>query len=118
MHLYMQSNVSRSDHMTSRQLKLIPFIVYFYLTFQVLEFHFNQIRVRQEVYVTAAKATLIIGNVTLVLLCFYIRMVVKDLQVPADCRTSSVLDLVEHEYLLLLIDLLHIQIILIYLYNQ
>lgn len=41
MHLYMQSNVLRSDDMTSRQLKQIPFIVYFYLTSQVLEFHFT-----------------------------------------------------------------------------
>lgn len=70
MQLYMQSNVLRSDHMTSRQLKQIPFIVYFYLTSQVLEFHFNQMRVRQEVYITAAKASLTIGNITLVLLCF------------------------------------------------
>lgn len=66
----MQSNALRSEHMTSRQLKQIPFIVYFHLTSQVLGFNFNQIGVMQEVYITAAKATLTIGNITLVLLCF------------------------------------------------
>lgn len=70
MHLYMQSNVLRSDQITSRHLKQIPFIVYFYLTSQVLEFHFHHIGLRQEVYITAAKATLTTGNITLVLLCF------------------------------------------------
>lgn len=45
------------------------FIVYFYLTSQVLEFHFNQIGVRQEVYITAAKAKSV--NITLVLLFLY-----------------------------------------------
>lgn len=68
--MYMQSNILRSGQITSWQLKQIPFIMYFYLTSQVLEFHFNQIGVRQEVYITAAKATLTTGNITLVLLCF------------------------------------------------
>lgn len=102
MQLYMESNVLRSDHMTSRQLKQIPFIVYFYLTSKVLEFHFNQIGVRQEVYITAAKATLTIGNITLVLLCFIWERLSKicRCQLSAEQFSSSVLHLAEHEYLL------------------